>query len=213
MKPRRLVVTVARGGSDFFECPPFCETAGAKGGNGGDAGAGATTTIVSGPAEAGATATGGGGGYGGALMRALTRAVGMEGSQGRRPRPLRDREVLRLRLQRMVVTAAVRTAVSTRLEVWAATPAPAAPPQPRVLATRRPLRAPPAVQPDIPSFRPVSSYARQRHCDSRCVGDRRREGHCHGGRGGGRSKHQCRFFSSPDRERNVVRRDRKRRDG
>ena len=58
---------MARGGSDFFECPPFCETAGAKGGNGGDAGAGATTTIVSGPAEAGATATGGGGGYGGGI--------------------------------------------------------------------------------------------------------------------------------------------------
>ncbi len=52
------------GGTDFFNPPQF-ETAGAKGGTGGDASAGATTTIISGPAEADATSIGGSGGDGG----------------------------------------------------------------------------------------------------------------------------------------------------
>jgi hypothetical protein len=56
-----------RGGTNFFGPPPNFETAGAKGGRGGDASAGATTTIISGPAEADATSFGGSGGYGGGV--------------------------------------------------------------------------------------------------------------------------------------------------
>jgi hypothetical protein len=56
-----------RGGTNFFGPPPNFETAGAKGGSGGDASAGATTTIISGPAEADATSIGGSGGIGGGV--------------------------------------------------------------------------------------------------------------------------------------------------
>ena len=178
-----------RGGTDGFDWNDFHGgdgPSGAKGGRGGDASAGATTTIISGPAEADATSSGGSGGYGGGVDEAPDQGGGDGGfatgtaaaSSG--------------------TGSAKASAIANggsgggsdllELEPWAATPAPAARPQLRVLATHRPLRTPLAVRPDIVSFLPVFFLPRQRHCDSRCVGDRRREGDCHGGRGGGFSR-------------------------
>ena len=139
---------------------PPCETAGAKGGRGGDASAAATTTIISGPAEADATSIGGSGGFGGGVDEGPDPGGGDGGSAT----AIGDGqfgigECYGFGLGDMVVPAAVRTMAWRRGRRRQRQQHGH---NQRVLATRRRPRTPPAARAGV-ALEVIVPARRQRH--------------------------------------------------